>query len=172
MMIQEQGSLLGVVPDACAVVTNPLVQAAARLNTKAAQAQAAAAAACAILAPPPVQPVAQPAASQASRTFTPIQPMRPAGRGFPAGTVTAFSTKRGGWRIAVPIGMGGEATHVETAPSPQAPEGVPQVSEGELETKTGTAPWYKSWKLWAAVGGGIVVVGTTGYFIFRKKGRR
>jgi len=90
---------------------------------------------------------------------------------YPTGTITAFSAKRGVWRIAVPIGLAGlaQATHQEIAPAAQAPAGVPQVQESKLEAQTGqAAPIYTKPWFWAAVGGGVLVLGGGAYLLLRK----
>lgn len=117
----------------------------------------------------------------------------PAGQqSFPAGTIYAFSKKIGKYRIAIPKGMGGglgieqsgvfgdcvfgdcglgaAATMTEVAPSSTPPpNGVP-TTETELEKRTGTLPFYKNWMFWAAVGGGVAVVGTgTALLLHRRK---
>lgn len=135
-----------------------------------------------------ISPIKAVFATQGTATTTP-----PAGQQtFPAGTIYAFSKKIGKYRIAIPrvvggglgieqsgvfgdcvfgdCGLGAAATMTEVAPSSTPPpNGVP-TTETELEKRTGTLPLYKNWMFWAAVGGGVAVVGTgTALLLHRRK---
>ena len=90
---------------------------------------------------------------------------------LPGGAITAFSKKRGMWRIAVPIvaGLAGTATYQEVTPSATLPAGAMQTTETDLERRTGQLPFYKNWIFWAATVGGVVVVGGVVYAWKRKR---
>jgi len=110
---------------------------------------------------------------------------------YPSGTIYAFSKKIGRYRIAIPraygsglgiqqdgvfgdcvfgdCGLGAAATMTEVAPSSTPPAGGVPTTETELEKRTGTLPLYKKWEFWAAVGGGIAVVGTGTALLMRRK---
>lgn len=104
----------------------------------------------------------------------------------PPGTITAFSPKLNMWRVAFPIGaqpvtpvtptaglagaLGlGQTTHVEQPPQPAPDPADTQVSETELQKKTGQLPIYKNPLFWAAIAGGVVVLGGGFYFIRRRR---
>jgi len=94
---------------------------------------------------------------------------------YPAGTITAFSSKTNMWRVAVPtvaagLGMfGAAAAFTEIAAVASPPPGATQVSESQLEKQTNQLPIWKKWQFWAAIGGGVVVVGTGTALLFRRK---
>lgn len=91
---------------------------------------------------------------------------------LPSGTITAFSKKRGMWRVAVPLtatGLAGMATYQEVTPSATMPEGAMQTTETDLERRTGQLPFYKNWIFWAASVGGLVVVSSGVYMWKRRK---
>ena len=94
---------------------------------------------------------------------------------YPAGTITAFSSKTNMWRVAVPtvaagLGMfGAAAPFTEIAAVASPPPSATQVSELQLEKQTGQLPIWKKWQFWAAVGGGVFVVGTGTALLFRRK---
>lgn len=54
---------------------------------------------------------------------------------------------------------------VKVASEASAPNGTPVASPSEERER----PWWQNWKLWAAVGGGVAVVGGGSYFLFRRK---
>lgn len=99
---------------------------------------------------------------------------------YPAGTITSPSSKMPGmWRVAIPrtasagfgiatidpgyavpaSQLGADAAFTEVTPVAAPPAGATQVSEAQLEKQTGQLPLYKNWMFWAAVGGGVIVVG-------------
>jgi len=110
---------------------------------------------------------------------------------YPTGTIYAFSSKMGRYRIAIPkifggglgiqqdgvfgdcvfgdCGLGAAATMTEVAPSTTPPAGGIPTTETELEKRTGTLPIYKRWEFWAAVGGGVAVIGTGTALLMRRK---
>lgn len=106
--------------------------------------------------------------------YGPATPL-PSGTSYPAGTITAFSSSTNMWRVAVPsvasgLGMfGAAAAFTEIAPVAAPPAGATQVSEAQLLQQTGQLPLWKNWKFWAAVGGGVLVVGTGTALLFRRK---
>jgi hypothetical protein len=56
--------------------------------------------------------------------------------------------------------------------SPTQPEGVPTVSQKEGEKQSGTAPWYKTYKLGLVLGAvGLVGAGATYAVVRRRKTR-
>jgi hypothetical protein len=108
------------------------------------------------------------------------------------GTIYAWSPKLGRYRVAVPRQYGGgfgimetglmgdcvfgdcglgatAAPYTETAPVATPPAGGTSTTESDLEKKTGTAPFYKKWPFWAAVGGGVAVIGTGTALLMRRK---
>ena len=115
----------------------------------------------------------------------------PTSQSYPTGTIYAFSSKMGRYRIAIPkvfggglgieqsgvfgdcvfgdCGLGAAATMTEVAPSTTPPAGGIPTTETELEKRTGTLPLYKKWQFWAAVGGGVAVVGTGTALLMRRK---
>jgi len=117
---------------------------------------------------------APPAAQQPMDPYGPATPL-PATTSYPVGTITAFSASTNMWRVAVPtvaagLGMIGEAApYTEIAPVPAPPPEATQVSEAQLEKQTNQLPFYKKWQFWAAVGGGLAVVGTGTALLFRRK---
>jgi len=133
-----------------------------------------------------IQPIKDVFTTQGTATTTPAPTQT-----YPAGTIYAFSKKRAQYRIAIPrvyggglgiatdgmfsdcvfgdCGLGASATMTEVAPSSTAPAGGLPVSETELEKRTGTLPIYKNWMFWAAVGGGVAVVGTGTALLMRRK---
>ncbi len=135
-----------------------------------------------------ISPIKAVFATQGTATTTP-----PAGQqSFPAGTIYAFSKKLAKYRIAIPkvvggglgieqsgvfgdcvfgdCGLGAAASMTEVAPSSTPPPGGVPTTETELEKRTGTLPLYKNWMFWAAVGGGVAVVGTgTALLMHRRK---
>jgi LPXTG-motif cell wall-anchored protein len=58
---------------------------------------------------------------------------------------------------------------VEREPQLSPPEGATQTSLAQLKAKTGTLPLYKRWQFWAAVGGGVAVLGTGAFFLIRRR---
>ena len=58
-------------------------------------------------------------------------------------------------------------THTVVGTSATQPTGVQVVTE--KAGKSATTPIYKKWWFWAAIGGGVVTLGTGGYFLFRRK---
>jgi len=106
----------------------------------------------------------------------------------PPGSVTAFSPKLNMWRVAFPIGVAalplpaitagfagalglGQTTHEEKTPQAAPDPADTQVSETELEKKTGKLPIYKNPLFWAAIAGGVVVLGGGFYFLRRRRRR-
>jgi hypothetical protein len=71
-------------------------------------------------------------------------------------------------------GMFGALADVAVTPPP--PDGMVKVAD-ETEQPTGATPdgqeqdqpFYKNWKFWAAVGGGVAVLGGGSYLIFRRR---
>ena len=61
------------------------------------------------------------------------------------------------------------APFTEVAPTATPPAGGTPTTESDLEKKTGTAPFYKKWPFWAAVGGGVAVIGTGTALLVRRK---
>lgn len=106
--------------------------------------------------------------------YGPATPL-PTTASYPPGTITAFSSSTNMWRVAVPsvaagLGMfGAAAAFTEIAPVAAPPAGATQVSEAQLLKQTGQLPFYKKWQFWAAVGGGVAVVGTGTALLFRRK---
>lgn len=130
---------------------------------------------------------------QVSPQLTPPAPVAPAVATYPPGTVYAWSPALQAYRIAVPAtgavaglgvmdacgscifgdcGLGQADMFNEVAPTktPPAPPAV-QVPESELDKKVKGAPIWKKWWFWTAIGGGTLVLGTGGYFLFRKPAR-
>ncbi len=125
----------------------------------------------------PQQAAAQAAPSYIDPYTNPYGPETPlpSSGTYPAGTITAFSSSTNMWRVAVPtvaagLGMfGAAATFTEVAPVAAPPSGATQVSESELEKQTGQLPIWKKWQFWAAIGGGVAVLGTGTALLFRRK---
>jgi hypothetical protein len=117
---------------------------------------------------------ATPAAPAPVDPYGPATPL-PTTTSYPAGTITAFSASTNMWRVAVPtvaagLGMFGEAApYTEIAPVAAPPPAATQVTVAQLEKQTGQLPLWKKWQFWAAVGGGVVVVGTGTALLFRRK---
>lgn len=115
-----------------------------------------------------------PAATDTATPTSPATPL-PSSSTYPAGTITAFSASTNMWRVAVPtvaagLGMfGAAAAYTEIAPVAAPPAGATQVSEGQLLKQTNQLPLWKKWQFWAAVGGGLAVVGTGTALLFRRK---
>lgn len=127
-----------------------------------------------------LQPIATkaevPSAPPPEWTTTPAStPAAPDATSYPPGTITAFSVATNMWRVAVPtvasgFGMfGAAAPFTELAPVQAPPPGATQVSETQLLKQTGQLPLYKKWQFWAAIGGGVVVLGTGTVLLFRRK---
>jgi len=95
---------------------------------------------------------------------------------YPVGSITAFSSKRGLWRIAVPSGAPGlgiftlGAAYTEVASTATAPTPATQVTEPEFDAQVGSTPIYKKPWFWAVVAASVVVVGG-GYVLYRRKSR-
>jgi len=93
---------------------------------------------------------------------------------YPTGSITAFSSKRGVWRVAVPSGVPGlgiftlGAAYTEVASVTAAPTPATQVTEPEFDAQVGAVPFYKKPWFWLTVAGGVVAVGG-GYMLFRRK---
>jgi len=103
-----------------------------------------------------------PGAQAVFNTVNAVSPA-PAAAQYPAGAITAFAPKRGGWPVAVPMGQG-RYRIAEVAAA--APAGVPVVDLKTFEKRTGTAPWYRTgWGIAAIVIGGAAVVGGGGYAV-------
>jgi hypothetical protein len=106
--------------------------------------------------------------------YGPATPL-PTTTSYPAGTITAFSSSTNMWRVAVPtvaagLGMfGAAAAFTEIAPVAAPPAGATQVSESQLAKQTGQLPIWKKWQFWAAIGGGVAVIGTSTALLFRRK---
>ena len=103
---------------------------------------------------------------------------------LPAGSITAFSTKTGMWRVAIPVGttmppqtsgladifgLGADATFTEVPAVASPPPSATQVPENDFETKTGTTPLFKKPLFWVAVAGGLIVLGGGAMLLFRRK---
>lgn len=95
---------------------------------------------------------------------------------LPATAIQA-RTKDGLFRVAIPSmiasGLGGPsmdlgASYQELPVRMKMAPGVPLVSVGDFEDKTGTTPLYKKPWFIAAIGGGVVVLGGGTYLIMRK----
>jgi hypothetical protein len=90
---------------------------------------------------------------------------------YPAGTIYAWSPSRMSYRIAIPPGTSLGATttpwYMEVINAAAPPPGGVQVTESELETKTGQGSIFKKWWFWAAAGG-VVVIGGTAYYFLRR----
>jgi len=97
----------------------------------------------------------------------------PATPAYPPGTITAFNATTNMWRVAVPLaGLGifdGTAAFTEVAPVASPPAGATQVSPTQFAKQTNTLPLYKKWQFWAAVAGGVAVIGTGTVLLFRRK---
>ena len=118
----------------------------------------------------------------------------PAATALPAGSIYAPSSKfPGKFRVAIPraagglgglgvmsdgmfgecmfgdCGLGAAAAFTEVAPVTAPPAGATQVTEKELEAKTGQTPFYKKPLFWVAVAGGVVVIGGGGYWLVRRR---
>lgn len=117
---------------------------------------------------------AQPTEPQPIDPYGPATPL-PTTTSYPAGTITAFSSSTNMWRVAVPtvaagLGMfGAAAAFTEIAPVAAPPAGATQVSETQLLKQTGQLPIWKKWQFWAAIGGGVAVIGTGTALLFRRK---
>jgi len=101
---------------------------------------------------------------------------------WPEGTITA-QTASGTWRVAVPIVDPGfwEPRYVEKKQQTMQPglgfsgfgafgandPNVTVVEEKDIDA--GITPFYKKWWFWAAVGGGVAVLGTGTYLIVRRR---
>ena len=68
-------------------------------------------------------------------------------------------------------GLGATAMFVEQAPVTTPPTGGTEVTEKELEKRTGQTPIYKKPLFWVAVAGGVVVVGGGSYWFIRRRKR-
>ncbi len=104
---------------------------------------------------------------------------------YPTSCLTRYNTTRRTWAVYCPPGVhanqglgmfGNLGADVPT--SPPAPAGIPKVADEVVQPTGATVmspseekdmPWYKNWKFWTAVGGGVAVVGTGSYFLFRRK---
>ena len=102
-----------------------------------------------------------------------------------AARITAYSKKRGVWRVAMPTGLAGGigvagldgvclagacglgAPYQETPPSAAQPPGATVVDESTFEKQTGTRPWYKKPLVWAAIAGGAAAIGGGAWFVLR-----
>lgn len=95
---------------------------------------------------------------------------------YPVGSITAFSSKRGLWRIAVPSGAPGlgiftlGAAYTEVASTTTAPTPATQVTEPEFDVQVGAVPIYKKAWFWAVIAGSVVAVGG-GYVFYRRHKR-
>jgi hypothetical protein len=92
---------------------------------------------------------------------------------YPPNTIATFDTSISAYRVAVPIGLSGMATHQEVEQVAQlaADPNVSIVDSSTYQAATGTAAWYKKWQTWAAVGG-VAALGTIGVLAVRKFRRR
>jgi len=136
--------------------------------------------------------VIRPQAMQVSPS--PTATTGPATTAIPAGSIYAPSSKfPGKFRVAIPraagglgglgvmsdgmfgecmfgdCGLGAAAAFTEVAPVTAPPAGATQVTEKELEAKTGQTPFYKKPLFWVAVAGGVVVIGGGGYWLVRRR---
>jgi hypothetical protein len=91
--------------------------------------------------------------------------------GYPSGSIAAFDTTVGKYRIAVPAGLSGEVTHREVALVASRPAGVSLVPFDMYKRATGQAAWYKDWRTYA-VAGGVAVLGAGAYLVIRKRRKR
>jgi len=140
----------------------------------------------------------QPSTALLTQLYQPIQAFMAQGttpsagqQTYPTGTIYAFSSKMGRYRIAIPkvyggglgiqqdgvfgdcvfgdCGLGATATMTEVAPATTPPAGGTPTTETELEKRTGTLPLYKKWQFWTAIGGGVAVIGTGTALLMRRK---
>jgi hypothetical protein len=102
-------------------------------------------------------------AADANATAKRLQSIGQGDAGAPAGTPGTFVIGQGGTPAGTPV----------PAPPPPLETFTPQ---GEIDTLVEVTPippadvpvYKKAW-FWAVVGGGVVVLGTGGYFLLRKK---
>lgn len=103
---------------------------------------------------------------------------------LPTGSITAFSTKTGLWRVAIPVGtalppqpsgfadffgLGADPTFTEVPAVTAPPPSATQVPESDFAAKTGTTPIFKKPLFWVAIAGGVIILGGGAALLLRRK---
>jgi hypothetical protein len=109
-------------------------------------------------------------------TLTKIQP--PPATLRPAAVFQWFDPSRNVWRIATPrsatLGGFGQPPQQYAVTESNKPEAdVEIVTKDEGEKRTGTAPWYRTNKVWILIGAvaGVTAAGATTYYLVRRRRR-
>lgn len=100
------------------------------------------------------------------------------GQQLPAGTIHYQDVATGVFRVAVPIaatlGGFGQATYIEAGTTQADPtaQGSTAVTKEAYEEATGTKrAFWKKWWFWAAIGGGVSVLGAGTFVVIRRRRR-
>jgi hypothetical protein len=112
---------------------------------------------------PPVLPTVPPGG------FAPMLPPSAMAQ-IPRGSLATLAPEKGGYRIAVPVGLSGPAAYREVGVTKTIPAGAQVVSSKDFDAQTGAKkPLTQRPLFWGAVAVGTVAVVGGGYMLARRR---